>query len=205
MPDIDAPTMVPFAVALIAGGRSSRMGGRDKALLEIGGQPLWRRQLGTLLGLAAGTTFVSARPEQTWVGSLPSDVRMIPDPPGEDCGPIAGILRCLEAAQAPMIVLGIDLPQVTPDLICGKLLGRLGSGCGVFFRSEIGYEPLVGLYHPSMLDRMRDALQAGRLSLQNVIAECVDLDLAIEVPVTPEIAAALGNANTPEEWKSLSA
>ena len=117
---------------------------------------------------------------------------------------MGGIVRCLEVAQAPLVALGIDLPRVTTDLIRQNLLSRLGARRGVFFKGVMGYEPLVGLYHPSMLESMRDALDAGQLSLQRVIAECIAQGFAVEVPVTAETEEALGNANTPEEWDRLS-
>ena len=47
-----------FSAALLAGGRSSRMG-RDKAFLEIDGVPLWQRQLQTLRELGPSETFLA--------------------------------------------------------------------------------------------------------------------------------------------------
>lgn len=193
-----------FAAALIAGGRSRRMEGRDKALLDCEGVPMWKRQLRVLGDLNPRPLLLSAREDQIWTEDVNREVILVPDPPNFDQGPLGGIVRCLEVAQAPLVVLGIDLPRVTPEWIRGNLLSHPAARRGVFFKGVMGYEPLVGLYHPSMLESMRDALGAGRLSLQSVIAECIDLGLAMEVPVTPEIEAALGNANTPEEWDRLS-
>lgn len=180
------------------------MGGRDKALLELGAEPMWQRQLRLLRALSPSRLLVSARAEQAWTREVARDVSVVPDPPRADQGPLGGIVRCLEVAWAPLVVLGIDLPRVTSEWIRENLLSRLVADRGVIFKSAVGYEPLAALYHPSMLDTMRDALDAGRLSLQTVIAECVDLGLALEIPVTPEIAAALENANTPEEWEDVS-
>ena len=180
------------------------MGGRDKALLERGGEPLWKRQLQVLRELQPDRLLLSAREDQAWLGDVPDGVQIVLDPPGVDEGPMGGIVRCLEAVQAPLMVLGIDLPQITPALLREEWLGRMAAGRGVFLRSAIGFEPLVALYHPTMLRPMRDALDAGRLSLQSVITECVDLGLALDVPATPKIAAALGNVNTPEEWENVS-
>lgn len=193
-----------FAAALIAGGRSRRMEGRDKALLDRDGEPMWQRQLRVLGSLNPGSLLLSAREDQFWTAEVSRQVILVPDPPGVDQGPLGGIVRCLEVAQAPLVALGIDLPRVTTDLIRQNLLSRLGERRGVFFKGVMGYEPLVGLYHPSMLEPMRDALDAGQLSLQRVIAECIAQGFAVEVPVTAEIEAALGNANTPGEWDILS-
>jgi molybdopterin-guanine dinucleotide biosynthesis protein A len=47
-----------FNAVLLAGGRSSRMGVHKSALL-VGGQPLWRRQLGTLRAAGANAIAVA--------------------------------------------------------------------------------------------------------------------------------------------------
>ena len=55
--DENSLTMRCSAV-LLAGGKSSRMG-RDKAFLEIEGEPLWQRQLATLRRLAPEQLMIS--------------------------------------------------------------------------------------------------------------------------------------------------
>src|ERR1044071_3415473 len=54
-----------FSAVLLAAGRSTRMG-RDKALLEIDGVPLWQRQRDVLSQSGAADVFLSVRPEQDW-------------------------------------------------------------------------------------------------------------------------------------------
>ena len=51
---------IPFAAALLAGGRSLRMG-RDKARLPWGGEPLWRHQWRTLAALEPSSLLLSCR------------------------------------------------------------------------------------------------------------------------------------------------
>ena len=48
---------------LLAGGRSERMG-RDKALLEIAGEPLWKRQVERLVAAGAAEVVVSVVEEE---------------------------------------------------------------------------------------------------------------------------------------------
>ena len=57
-PSLAFRLIMDFSAALLAGGRSSRMG-RDKAFLEIDGVPLWQRQLQTLRELGPSKSFLA--------------------------------------------------------------------------------------------------------------------------------------------------
>jgi molybdopterin-guanine dinucleotide biosynthesis protein A len=104
-----------LAAVVLAGGTAVRLGGADKATLEIGGR--------TLLEIALAAT---ARAEETVVVGLPVPV----DRPvtwtreAPPCGgPAAGVLAGLDALTAPpdlVCVLAVDMPRFT-----GHTLGRL--------------------------------------------------------------------------------
>ena len=84
-----------FAAALLAGGRSSRMG-VDKALLDWRGVPLWRVQLGKLIQLNPDRLLLSCRAEQNLKNVF---AEFVFDPPGNP-GPLGAIARCLEMANS---------------------------------------------------------------------------------------------------------
>ena len=58
---------------LLAGGRASRMGGRNKALVLVAGEPLVARTL-SILAPRMPVTIVSDRPAD-WAGSRPRSPR----------------------------------------------------------------------------------------------------------------------------------
>jgi molybdenum cofactor guanylyltransferase len=102
------------AGAVLAGGRSSRMG-RDKAFVELDGRPLAAAVLDALRE-------VGAAPVVAVGGDLASLTRLgfddgVPDlHPGE--GPLGGILTALEAVVADVVVvLGCDMPWVTAEAL----------------------------------------------------------------------------------------
>lgn len=103
-PPSSGPPAQPVDLVVLAGGRGSRLGGRDKGALEIGGRTLLGRLL-TDVDLGGGVVVVQP-------GGLPTDlpgadalqerlVRTLEDPP--DGGPVAGIAAGLQAlAQLPV-------------------------------------------------------------------------------------------------------
>ncbi len=131
-----------FSSVLLVAGRSVRMG-RDKALLDCGGEPLWRKQWRVLEQAGAGEIFLSVRPEQDWV---PSDVTTLADPVA-DAGPLAGITAALARCRTThLIVLAVDLPQMTPKWF-NQLAADCAPGRGAVGRRGKFYEPLAAI-HP---------------------------------------------------------
>lgn len=175
-----------FAAALLAGGRSRRMG-RDKALIKWEGTPLWQFQLSKLRELNPARLLISCREEQ----GLQSAAEFVFDPPGSDDGPLGAITRCLELVQMPLLVLAVDMPWMTTSFLRAEVLR------GGFFRGDHGFEALAAVYEPRMLPAMQEALQSGRLALQRVIEAC-----EVEIrPILPEQANSFRNANSENDLK----
>jgi molybdopterin-guanine dinucleotide biosynthesis protein A len=97
---------------VLAGGAAARMGGIDKASIEIGGRTLLERAL----------TVLEAVPEVVVVGTQVPTSRPVTftreDPAGG--GPAAGLLAGLAAFPRPpdlVLVLAVDMPRVTADTL----------------------------------------------------------------------------------------
>ncbi|MBK8092329.1 MAG: molybdenum cofactor guanylyltransferase [Verrucomicrobiaceae bacterium] len=174
-----------YAAVLLCGGRSTRMG-RDKALFEWHGQPLWALQIEKLGTLAPVRLLLSCREEQ---GIRHPAAECVYDPPGSDDGPLGAITRCLELVQMPLLVLAVDMPWMTADFLRERVLP------GGFFRGEHGWEALCAVYEPRMLPVMQKALHQRHLALQPVIDACSPL--AREM--ASEDRAFFRNANHPDD------
>ncbi len=103
---VPVPPSVPVVDLLVlAGGRGSRLGGRDKGALVVEGRPLLDRVLAAAPGLG-GRAVVVGR------GTVPDGVlRTLEDPP--DGGPVAGIAAGLDALgeEADWVaVVAVDQP-----------------------------------------------------------------------------------------------
>jgi molybdopterin-guanine dinucleotide biosynthesis protein A len=186
----------PFSVALIAGGRSRRMG-MDKALLLWEGLPLWEHQMGKLRALGARELFLSCRSEQG-IPALP-DVTPVADA-WPDAGPLGGIGSCLRVCSSPLlVVLGIDLPLLPVEFL-RRLLGECTSGCGAVVTEPGGefYEPLAAVYPKGMKVLAEEQIAAGRFSMQDFIRRGVQQGL-LRVPSLDFETGWFTNVNTPED------
>lgn len=184
-----------FAAALLAGGKSSRMGA-DKALLDWHGVPLWRRQIDKLIELDPERLLLSCREEQG-LKNVPAE--LVFDPPGNP-GPLGAVARCLEVAQMPLLVLAVDMPAMTAGFMRGMLDAAGDVDRGFMCEAEHGFEPLCAVYPPEGLGLLRHLLMKGKHRMQDAAAELVASGLmrvgtlkAGEVPL-------FFNANTPEEY-----
>ena len=91
---------------IVAGAGSRRLGGADKALVDVGGRTLLRRALDTASGAAASVVVGPPRPgyDVTWCHE---------DPPGG--GPVAAFAAGLARTQAQVVLLlAVDLPFAGP-------------------------------------------------------------------------------------------
>ncbi|HEY1084530.1 MAG TPA: molybdenum cofactor guanylyltransferase [Prosthecobacter sp.] len=193
----------PFAALLLAGGMSSRMG-QDKAQLPWLSVPLWQMQARKLKALQPEQLLIACRQEQALHESVPpdlADAEWLFDLPGQGNGPLLPILNALRHAGAPLLVLAVDMPEMTAAFLREMLDQR--PGAALFFRTAEGIEPLGGIYTPSLIPLMEKAVEESRFSLRRLIGRAADLGLAMVLPLSSADAALFANANTPGEWRKV--
>ena len=150
------------AGALLAGGRSTRMG-TDKALLDFAGEPLWRRGQRALASRFSRVLVAGDRPDLA-TPELPC----YPDRyPGSALGGLATALA--HAGRDWVCVLPCDLPYPSPALLTTLLEHRAGAQA-VVPRTPRGSEPLVACYHRDCLPVILDQLERGRFRLTDLLA-----------------------------------
>ncbi len=185
----------PFSGAILAGGRSSRMG-RDKAFLPIDGQPLIARQAALLREVGCPDLIISGRPG---IDYGVADARLVHDPI-PDAGPLAGLVSVLSAARHPwVLVIAVDLPRLDATFL-NRLLA-LGAGrTGVVTHGPHGYEPLAALYPRALLLEAEAALQRGAYALHILVEHAEKLALVTRLKLEPGDINVLANYNTPDDW-----
>jgi len=187
--------MIDFAAALIAGGRSRRMG-TDKAFLNWQGRPLWEHQMEKLRALEPSRLLLSCRSDQA-IPAQP-DIWPVQDE-WPDCGPLGGVGSCLRACDAPLLaVLGIDLPLLPPEFL-RSLLSECLDGCGAVVSLDDGYfEPLAAIYPRAMEALAEEQIASGQLAMQEFIRRGVERGMMRVVSVALE-AVWFTNVNAPAD------
>jgi molybdenum cofactor guanylyltransferase len=178
---------------VLAGGKSRRMG-RDKAEIQIGGEPLWRRQSRVLAAAGASPVVVVRRPDQV----APNGMEC-----WRDLRPAAGPLTGLEAALMPqtepwVAVLAVDMPNIDARWFVW-LRGFCRPGASAAAPRGGFTEPLAAIYPREALAEISRRLDRGELSAQDLVCALAREDqmTLVEVPAAEE--ARLRNLNTPEE------
>ena len=185
--------LTPFSAVLLAAGHSTRMG-RDKALLEVAGRPLWQRQWELLAEAGAAKCFLSVRAEQDWV---PADVVKISDSV-PDAGPLAGIIAALERCTTPLLlVLAVDLPGMQASYL-RKLHERCGPARGVVpWRRGGRPEPLCAIYPREVLAEAHELLKHGHNAVTGLAATAGSLGLIRTLAIEPDDEPLFVNWNSP--------
>jgi molybdopterin-guanine dinucleotide biosynthesis protein A len=145
---------------VLAGGAGARLGG-GKPAIELAGRPLIAYPLQAIerAGLEAVTV---AKPGTLLPGICASVIRE----PQEPQHPLTGIVAALEELDAPIVVLGCDMPFVPADLI-RDLAARPGN---VVTQVHGELEPLLARYDPASLPALRSGL-ADASPLRAVVEE----------------------------------
>lgn len=141
---------------VLAGGRSSRMGA-DKALVQLGGQPLVAHALGILREAGLAASIAGGEPELAAFGPLVADRQ-----PG--LGPLSGICSALGSTTAQWAVFtSVDLPLLPPSLVACLLRHARITGSAVTVPSVSGFaQTFPAVVMREVLPALERELSAGR-------------------------------------------
>jgi molybdopterin-guanine dinucleotide biosynthesis protein A len=148
---------------LLAGGRSSRMGGREKALLDIGGKPMLLHVLSRLRP-QVGRIVVNANGDAARFSGhcLP----VIADSIEGYAGPLAGLHAGIEWAQREtpearfVASVPIDSPFLPLDLVARLKAALLSKGAPCAIAASNGERhPVAGLWRVELAEALAQSLE----------------------------------------------
>jgi molybdopterin-guanine dinucleotide biosynthesis protein A len=178
-----------FDAVVLAGGGGTRLGGVDKALVEIGEMSLLDRALAAVRA-ADGIVAVGPRRRSDlrvrWVQEEPSGA-----------GPVHALAAGLEYVAADVVVvLAVDHPLVTEATVASILDAARGRDGAVVCDATGHLQPLVGAYRRevlqeriSALDRTEDAA-VRELVIGLDLAAVLDAGAAMDCDTWEQVAAA---------------
>ncbi|MCR5859558.1 molybdenum cofactor guanylyltransferase MobA [Mesorhizobium sp. J428] len=183
-----------IAGVILAGGRSSRMGGRNKALVELGGQTLLARLMARLAPQVHALAVNSNVGLDEVAGANP----ILPDRFAGFPGPLAGLHAGLCWADGVVGIThvataSVDTPFLPADFV--SRLSEVGAGVAVA-RSEGRLHPTCALWPLSLRNTLGAFLEAGTSRRVLDFAEAAGY-VAIDFPAVP--FDPFFNVNTPEE------
>jgi molybdopterin-guanine dinucleotide biosynthesis protein A len=188
----------PIAAAILAGGLARRLGGINKATLQVGDRRIIDCQLALLRQVADPVFIVSGQPDA--FGDLAESPSVVGDALPR-AGPLGGIYTALVASpRARTLVVACDMPFLSPALL--EILSRPSLADVVIPRSDAGYEPLCATWSDRCAAVIRRRIERGQLKAALVVEE-----LRVEEIGPAAVAACdpLGllfvNVNTPHDYE----
>jgi len=183
------------AGVILAGGRNSRMGGRDKAYLRVDGETVLSRTLSVLRRCFPEVVVVSNTPEkyaEFAVEVIADELR--------DCGPLGGLHAALGRISTPYaFVTACDMPFLHVEPI-RYLVACLRDQDAIVPRWDGDIEPLHALYAARLRGPIAAAVAGGARAMREFLPQ-------IAVEYVPQAAMervagateAFRNVNTPED------
>lgn len=182
---------------ILAGGRARRMGGVDKGLTVLAGQPMLQHVLAALQP-QVGRVIINANRNLDAYREFGCDV--VSDVIGDYSGPLAGMASGMKSAATPYIVtVPCDSPLVAGDLVARlyRTLQEHDAQVGVVHDGERTH-PVFLILRRDLIDSMLAFLDAGERKIDKWFAKH---RLAVcDFSDQPE---AFSNVNRPQDLEAL--
>jgi molybdenum cofactor guanylyltransferase len=179
---------------ILAGGQGSRMGGVDKALIDLDGETLLARAIRRLAPQVSALA-VSANGDPARFGAAHP---VLTDPLTGSAGPLAGVLAGLDHAKEQgfgrVVTVAVDTPFFPDDLV--RRLDAAQAPVAVAATTEEGgtrVHATCALWLPAAREPVRAALAAGERKLRSVAMSLGAVCVTFPAP------CAFFNVNTPED------
>jgi molybdenum cofactor guanylyltransferase len=183
-----------LSLAILAGGRSSRMG-TDKAFVRVLGRPLIEEILGQSAGLGMESLIITNRPAEYAYLGVPLFGDVLPDK-----GPLGGLYTALHSATRPHeLCIACDMPFVVRPLL-DYLISLIPQGDAIMPRLNGEAEPFRAIYSRACLAPIRAALDSGRMRMVSFFPDVrVRFVDEAEIDQFDPQHLSFFNVNTPED------
>lgn len=143
---------------VLAGGRATRMGGKDKGLQLLNGKPLWQHVADALASQVSARVLSANRHIDIYQRSgLPVYHDTLADYPG----PLAGMLSVMQQDRGEWFVFcSCDTPFI-PACLVERMVQQRGDSRVVWAHDGERDHPTIAMIHKSLIPALQDYLAAG--------------------------------------------
>jgi molybdopterin-guanine dinucleotide biosynthesis protein A len=183
-----------LSVAIMAGGKSSRMG-TDKAFVPFEGRPLIETVIEQVTGLGEELILIANQPEQYAHIGVPIFGDVYPDH-----GPLGGIYTAVHHARHPhTLIVACDMPWLNRSLL-EYMISLRETADIIVPRWEQFPEPLHAIYNKACLPPIETNLKAQRLKITTFFSKVsVRFVSKTEIQRFDSDGRSFANINTPDD------
>lgn len=186
-----------ISAVILAGGRGKRMGGEDKGLVELNGEPLIRHVISAIAPQVAHLVINANRNQERYAAF---GYPVISDSITGYQGPLAGFLAAMQAVSSDLLVsVPCDGPLLSTDLVERLVTTRNREGADIAVAHDgQRLQPVYALLSVRLLGSLQAYLDAGDRKIDRWYAQhrVAYADFS-DVPQT------FININTPQERDKL--
>jgi molybdopterin-guanine dinucleotide biosynthesis protein A len=190
-----------LSIALLAGGKSSRMGA-DKGIIPFMGKPLFQYILDQVHDLSEDIFLITNQPGSYTGSAYPTFTDKIPD-----IGALGGIFSALSFSKNELcLVLACDMPYINTRLIRHLLTEAKDYDVVIPQLEPEKLEPFRAIYRKSCLPHIEAAIGSGERRAIAFLAKVKTKQLPL--PILQHFDAELEtflNINTPEDLVEIEA
>ncbi|GJL40990.1 TPA: molybdenum cofactor guanylyltransferase MobA [Enterobacter chengduensis] len=180
---------------VLAGGRATRMGGKDKGLQLLNGKPLWQHVANTLAGQVSTMVISANRHIDTY---RQSGYAVYQDILEDYPGPLAGMLSVMQQSHGEWFIFcPCDTPFIPPCLV-ERLLLLHGSAPVVWAHDGERDHPAIALMHRSLAPSLHAYLASGERRVMVFMRESGGHPVDFS-----DVKSAFVNVNTREDLQMM--
>lgn len=185
-----------YGALILAGGKGTRMGGQNKALLHLQQKTFLSRLEQALSGF--DEKLISLQ-DDSWLGDSP----FVPVLDQEtDRGPIEGLRRALLSCRSnALLVVACDMPLFSEKLANALIQASEGYDAVICQDRTGKLHPLCGVYSQKCLPAIDALIRQGNYRVSEILKMVPSFVFTLDDSLLPD--ALLSNVNTPEALASL--
>jgi len=180
---------------VLAGGRATRMGGKDKGLQQLNNRPLWRHVADRLAGQVSALAISANRHIDIYQQSgYPVYQDNLADYPG----PLAGMLSVMQQSPAEWFLFcSCDTPFI-PSCLVERLVQQRGDAPVVWAHDGERDHPTIALINRSLVPDLKEYLAAGERRVMLFMRESGGHPVDFS-----DLKSAFVNVNTTEDLQTM--